>query len=145
MLEVSSAMKGKKPILLVEDDEVDVLTVQRALRDLKVANPLRVAGNGEEALSILRNPEEKMPAIVLLDLNMPRMNGLEFLRVARKEGCVRGIPVAVLTTSRQDRDVIQGFDLAVAGYMVKSVDYRKFGEVMKAIDLYWTLSELPRN
>lgn len=136
-------MRDNKPILLVEDDEVDVLTVQRALRDLKVANPLRVAGNGEEALEILRDPDEARPAIVLLDLNMPRMNGLEFLRIARREGCVRGIPVVVLTTSRQDQDVVQGFDLAVAGYMVKPVDYRKFVEVMRAIDLYWTLSELP--
>lgn len=137
-------MRDNKPILLVEDDEVDVLTVQRALRDLKVANPLRVAGNGEEALEILRDPGEARPAIVLLDLNMPRMNGLEFLRIARREGCVRGIPVVVLTTSRQDQDVVEGFDLAVAGYMVKPVDYRKFVEVMRAIDLYWTLSELPR-
>ena len=127
-------MRSKKPILLVEDDEVDVLTVQRALRELKVSNPLQVAGNGEEALEI-----------ILLDLNMPRMNGLEFLRIARREGSVRGIPVVVLTTSRQDQDVVQGFELAVAGYMVKPVDYRKFVEVMKAIDLYWTLSELPRD
>ncbi len=138
-------MRSKKPILLVEDDEVDVLTVQRALRELKVSNPLQVAGNGEEALEILRNPAALRPAIILLDLNMPRMNGLEFLRIARREGSVRGIPVVVLTTSRQDQDVVQGFELAVAGYMVKPVDYRKFVEVMKAIDLYWTLSELPRD
>ena len=136
-------MRGKKPILLIEDDEVDVLTVQRALRDLKVTNPLRVAGNGEDALEVLRDDAEPRPAIILLDLNMPRMNGLEFLRAAREERVLRGIPVVVLTTSRQDRDVVEGFKLAVAGYMVKPVDYRKFVEVMKAIDLYWTLSELP--
>lgn len=136
-------MRENKPILLVEDDEVDVLTVQRALRDLKVANPLRIAGNGEEALEILRDPEEPRPTIILLDLNMPRMTGLEFLRIARKEKCIRGIPVVVLTTSRQDKDIMEGFELAVAGYMVKPVDYRKFVDVMKAIDHYWTLSELP--
>ena len=136
-------MKTNKPILLVEDDEVDVLTVQRALRDLKVSNPLRVARNGEEALEILRETTGERPAIILLDLNMPRMGGMEFLRTARKQSLGRGIPVIVLTTSRRDRDILEGFDLNVAGYMVKPVDYRKFVDVMKAIDVYWTLSELP--
>lgn len=136
-------MRTNKPILLVEDDEVDVLTVQRALRDLKVANPLKVAGNGEEALEVLRDPAQPRPAIILLDLNMPRMGGLEFLRNARADGSARGVPVVVLTTSRQDKDIFAGFDLNVAGYMVKPVDYRKFVDVMKAIDLYWSLSELP--
>lgn len=137
-------MRGNKPLLLVEDDEVDVLTVRRALRDLRVANELMVAGDGEEALTILRDPERPRPALILLDLNMPRMNGLEFLRAAREEEVARGIPIVVLTTSRQDQDIFEGFDLNVAGYMVKPVDYRKFVEVMQAIDLYWTLSELPR-
>ena len=136
-------MRSKKPILLVEDDEVDVLTVQRALRDLEVENDLVVAGNGEEALEILSNPERALPCIILLDLNMPRMNGLEFLRHIREENTARGVPIVVLTTSRQDRDIVDGFDLNVAGYMVKPVDYRKFVEVIHAIDLYWTLSELP--
>lgn len=136
-------MRTTKPILLVEDDEVDVLTVKRALRDLKVSNPLRVARNGEEALKILADASSERPAIILLDLNMPRMGGMEFLREARSKGYGRGIPVVVLTTSRQDRDILEGFDLNVAGYMVKPVDYRKFVDVMKAIDVYWSLSELP--
>jgi len=136
-------MRTKKPILLVEDDDVDVLTVRRALRELKVANPLAVASNGEEALAVLQDAGAKRPALILLDLNMPRMSGLEFLRQARSDGCAKGIPVVVLTTSRQDQDVVRGFEYNVAGYMVKPVDYRKFVEVMQAIDLYWTLSELP--
>ncbi|MDA8017953.1 MAG: response regulator [Thermoanaerobaculia bacterium] len=138
-------MKTDKPLLLVEDDEVDVLTVRRALKDLEVANELLVASNGEEALEILRNRgQEPKPALVLLDLNMPRMNGLEFLRQARSESLVHGIPVVVLTTSRQDQDILEGFELAVAGYMVKPVDYRKFVEVMATIDRYWSISELPQ-
>ena len=141
--EAENLMRSNKPILLVEDDEVDVLTVQRALRDLKVSNPLTVASNGEEALRLLRDPDEPRPAIILLDLNMPRMGGLEFLRTARSDGSASGVPVIVLTTSRQDKDIFEGFNLNVAGYMVKPVDYRKFVDVMKAIDLYWTLSELP--
>ncbi len=136
-------MRTNKPILLVEDDEVDVLTVRRALKDLDVSSPLAVAANGEEALKLLRNGNSRRPAIILLDLNMPRMSGLEFLRQARAEGCAAGIPIVVLTTSREDRDVVEGFNYNVAGYMIKPVDYAKFVEVMKAIDSYWTLSELP--
>lgn len=138
-------MKTDKPLLLVEDDEVDVLTVRRALRDLDVQNDLLVASNGEEALRLLRErADAPKPALILLDLNMPRMNGLEFLRQARTESLVHGIPVVVLTTSRQDQDILEGFELAVAGYMVKPVDYRKFVEVMSTIDRYWSTSELPR-
>lgn len=138
-----TGMKAQRPILLVEDDEVDVLTVKRSLRDLRVDNELIVAGNGEEALALLRDPKRARPALVLLDLNMPRMNGFEFLREARDQHLLEGIPVVVLTTSRQDQDIFEGFKLNVAGYMVKPVDYRKFVEIMQAIDQYWTLSELP--
>ena len=136
-------MRTNKPILLVEDDEVDVLTVRRALKDLNVSNPLEVAANGEEALARLGNGKGQRPAIILLDLNMPRMSGLEFLRQARADGIATGIPIVVLTTSRQDQDVVEGFNYNVAGYMIKPVDYTKFVEVMQAIDLYWSLSELP--
>ena len=136
-------MRSKKPILLVEDDEVDVMTVRRALRDLEVDNTLMVAGDGEDALEILRDPRRPQPCIILLDLNMPRMNGLEFLRVVRRENHARGVPIVVLTTSRQDRDIVDGFELNVAGFMVKPVDYQRFVEVIHAIDLYWSLSELP--
>jgi CheY-like chemotaxis protein len=140
-----TGMKAQRPILLVEDDEVDVLTVKRSLRDLRVDNELVVAGNGEEALALLRDPKRTRPALVLLDLNMPRMNGFEFLREARDHHLLEGIPVVVLTTSRQDQDIFEGFKLNVAGYMVKPVDYRKFVEIMQAIDQYWTLSELPNS
>ncbi|MEM1205656.1 MAG: response regulator [Acidobacteriota bacterium] len=136
-------MRSNKPLLLVEDDEVDVLTVKRALRDLGISNSLLVAGNGEDALSLLRDPATPRPSLILLDLNMPRMNGIEFLREGRRDATLRGIPVVVLTTSNQDQDIFEGFDLNVAGYMLKPVDYKKFVEVMRAIDSYWTLSELP--
>ncbi len=136
-------MRTNKPILLVEDDEVDVLTVRRALKDLNVSNPLAVAANGEEALRRLGDGKAQRPAIILLDLNMPRMSGLEFLKAVRGDGSANGIPIVVLTTSRQDQDVVEGFNYNVAGYMIKPVDYTKFVEVMQAIDLYWTLSELP--
>jgi CheY-like chemotaxis protein len=136
-------LRCKRTILLVEDDTVDAMTVKRALRDLNIANPLAVVGNGEEALDYLRNPANERPCIILLDLNMPRMNGIEFLRVAKESNQLRTIPVIVLTTSREDQDKIESFDLGVGGYMVKPVDYQQFVEVVRTIDLYWTLSELP--
>lgn len=136
-------MRGTRPILLVEDDEVDQMTIQRALREIHVTNRLDIVGNGEEAITFLRDPAHDRPGIILLDLNMPRMNGVEFLRTVKADPALKGIPVIVLTSSREERDRIESFNLCVAGYMVKPVDYRQFVEVVRTIDLYWTLSELP--
>lgn len=136
-------MKNHKPILLVEDDLVDAMTIRRALKELKVMNPLDVAGNGEEALAHLRNTEISLPCIILLDLNMPRMGGLEFLEIIKQDVVLRRIPVIVLTSSREEQDRIRSFEQSVAGYMVKPVDYEQFVDVVKTIDLYWTLSEMP--
>ncbi len=132
-------MSAAGPILLVEDDEVDVLTVKRTFRDLKISNPLTLAGNGEEALALLRDPEQPRPVIILLDLNMPRMNGFEFLHAAREDGVTDGVPIVVLTSSRYDQNLVEGANPLVAGYMIKPVDYHKFVDVMRAIDLSWTL------
>ncbi len=136
-------MNNKIPILLAEDDKVDAMTVKRALRDLKVTNPLIVVENGEDALEYLRDPNKAKPGIILLDLNMPKMNGIEFLEIAKKDDKIKRIPVVVLTTSKEDQDKIESFNLGVAGYMIKPVDYLQFVEVVKTIHLYWTLSELP--
>ncbi len=135
-------MRPNTPILLVEDDEVDLMTVRRALTEIHITNPLQIAGNGEDALAILRDPANKRPGIILLDLNMPRMNGVEFLRIIKADAELKRIPVVVLTSSREEQDRVESFDLGVAGYMIKPVDYRQFVEVVRAIDLYWTLSEL---
>lgn len=136
-------MNGNKPILLVEDDEVDVMTIRRALKDVKVLNPLTVAGNGEEALEYLRDPGKTRPCVILLDLNMPRMNGIEFLKERGTNAMLKSIPVVVLTSSREEQDMVQSFSLGVAGYMLKPVDYRQFVETIRVIDLYWTLSQFP--
>jgi len=136
-------MKNEKTILLVEDDIVDMMSVKRALKDLQVTNALFHVENGEEALEFLRDPANEKPAIILLDLNMPKMNGHEFLAVIKKDEELKRIPVIVLTTSRGELDKVQSFDLGVAGYMIKPVDYQQFVEVMRTIRLYWTLSELP--
>lgn len=133
-----------KPILLVEDDQVDVMTVKRALKEIKVTNPMVTLENGEAALKYLRDPKNEMPCIILLDLNMPIMNGIEFLQVMKHDDRLKRIPVIMLTTSEEQQDKIHSFDLGVAGYMAKPVDYRQFVEVMRTIDAYWTISEVPQ-
>ena len=131
-------------ILLVEDDEVDVLNVRRSFDKNKITNPLYVAFNGIQALDMLRKGEvPKHRRLVLLDLNMPRMNGIEFLRELRSDHELRSIPVVVLTTSDAERDKIEAFDLNVAGYLVKPVTFPGFAELMATLNKYWTLVDMP--
>lgn len=138
-------MQSSKPILLVEDDCVDVLTVQRALKELDVANPLISTGDGEEALEYLQDNAKTKPCMILLDLNMPRMSGMEFMEIAKSDESLKTIPIIVFTTSNTEQDIAKSFELGAAGYMVKSVDYSEFIEMIKTIDSYWSLSELPQN
>ncbi len=131
-------------MLLVEDDEVDVMNVRRAFRKNNICNPLWVAGNGVEALEILRGSE--MPAerrLVLLDLNMPRMNGIEFLRELRADEALAPTPVVVLTTSDDERDRVEAYHLNVAGYILKPVTFASFVETMATLNKYWSLVEMP--
>jgi CheY-like chemotaxis protein len=131
-------------ILLVEDDEVDVMNVRRAFERNKILNPLYVAADGIHALAMLRNggvPSARR--MVLLDLNMPRMNGIEFLRELRADPQLHSIPVVVLTTSNDDRDRIDAFNLNVAGYLLKPVTFVNFVELMATLNKYWSLVELP--
>lgn len=133
-----------KPILLVEDDQVDAMTVKRALKELHVTNPLVHVENGEEALAFLVAPDQERPCIILLDLNMPVMNGVEFLQRIKQDHNLKATPVVVLTTSEEQQDKVDSFNLGVAGYMAKPVDYRQFVEVMRSINSYWTISEMPQ-
>ena len=131
-------------ILLIEDDQVDVMNVKRAFDRNRIVNPLYVAGDGIEGLEMLRNgkvPRDRR--IVLLDLNMPRMNGIEFLRELRADPRLLNTPVVVLTTSNDDRDKIDAYNLNVAGYLLKPVTFINFVEVMAALNKYWTLVEFP--
>lgn len=133
---------SNRPILLVEDDVVDVMTIRRALKELRVTNRVDHAEHGEAALAHLDGSGER-PCIILLDLNMPVMNGLEFLQAIKQDSRYRALPVIMLTTSEEHKDKLRSFDLGVAGYMAKPVDYRQFVEMMRSINLYWTISELP--
>lgn len=131
-------------ILLVEDDEVDVMNVKRAFEKAHVVNPLYVAGNGLEALEMLRGttiPQERR--LVLLDLNMPKMNGIEFLEALRADPALSSTSVVVLTTSNDDQDKIDAYNLNVAGYLLKPVTFSNFCERMATLDKYWTLVEMP--
>ena len=135
-------------ILLVEDDKVDVMNVQRSFKKANITNPLYVASNGLEALLILRDESEtvKMPntrRLILLDLNMPKMGGIEFLEALRADPNLRATPVIVLTTSNQERDRVEAYNLNVAGYILKPVTFINFAEVMAALNRYWTLCEIP--
>jgi CheY-like chemotaxis protein len=131
-------------ILLVDDDEVDVMNVQRAFEKNRLTNPIHVAGNGIEALQKLR--DGSIPStrrLVLLDLNMPRMNGIEFLRSLRSDPNLQHTSVVVLTTSNEDRDKIDAYRLNVAGYLLKPVTFTSFADLMSALNKYWTLVEMP--
>ncbi len=136
-------MRNSKPILLVEDDKVDAMTVKRAFRDLDVSRPVIVSVNGEKALQYLNDHNNIKPEIMLLDLNMPRMNGLELLKTLKSDSELAKIPVIVLTTSSSENDVVESFRLGASGYFVKPVDYEEFMTGLKTVNLYWSLSELP--
>ena len=133
-------MKPNDLILLAEDDTLDQKAVQRAFRDLRIANPLKIVSNGEEALTYLRLPSASLPSLILLDLNMPRMNGLELLKIMKEDAVLKKIPVIVLTTSCEDRDRRKSFELNAAGYMLKPIEYKDFIEIIRTVYNYWRAS-----
>ena len=131
-------------ILLVEDDEVDVMNVRRAFERNRLTNALFVAGNGLEALAMLK--EKQIPRdrrLVLLDLNMPKMNGIEFLEALRADPELSDTPVVVLTTSNDDQDKHDAYNLNVAGYLLKPVTFNSFCDRMATLDRYWAQVEMP--
>ncbi len=134
-------------ILLVEDDAVEVMAVRRAFRDNKIANPLFVAGDGIEALAMLRaEPGAQAvpkPNLILLDLNMPRMNGFEFLEEIRRDPNLHTAIVFVLTTSSADQDRTAAYNQHVAGYIVKANVGDDFFPMVTLLDAYWKLVEFP--
>ena len=135
-------------ILLVEDDEVDVMNVRRAFRKGNIKNPLYVATNGLEALEILRGGSHHFPEmpperrLIVLDLNMPKMGGIEFLQVLRADPQLRATPVVVLTTSNNDQDRLRAYNLNVSGYLLKPVTFATFVELMTTLNQYWALCEM---
>ncbi len=138
-------MTGKQVnVLLVEDDEVDVMLIQRAFKDAKVGNPFIVAGDGMEALEKLRDSDTvPRPYLILLDINMPRMNGHEFLEEIRQDEDLKDSIVFVLTTSKADEDKFKAYQKNIAGYLVKDNVGEGFLDAVKLLDSYWRIVEFP--
>jgi CheY-like chemotaxis protein len=134
-------------IFLVEDDEVDVMAVKRALKDLKIANPFFRATDGIDALEMLRgeNGKKKLPRpyLVLLDLNMPRMGGLEFLEELRKDPDLRRSVVFVMTTSAAEEDRVRAYDKCISGYVLKHSAAHSFIDAVTMLEHYWRVVEFP--
>ena len=135
-------------ILLVDDDDLDVQNVKRAFKKNNIQSSLRVASDGQEALDVLRGQGSQAPfpphrRLVLLDLNMPRMSGIEFLRELRSDADLKTTTVVVLTTSDDNYDRIEAYKLNVAGYLIKPITLTSFIDMMSALNHYWTVNELP--
>jgi CheY-like chemotaxis protein len=134
-------------ILLVEDDEVDIMNVQRAFKKNNIGNPLYLARNGLEALEVLRGNDPAVlipsPRVILLDINMPKMGGIEFLTELRKHPELKSISVFVMTTSNEESDKIAAYDLNVAGYILKPLSFEGFSSALAILNHYWHLCEMP--
>jgi len=135
---------SSRKILLIEDNSDDILLTKRALERAHVANVLEVAADGIEALEYLRaegkysgRDKRDLPVVVLLDLKMPRMGGLEFLRIVREDGFLRLLPIVVLTSSKEEQDVIESYSLGANSYIQKPVDFDQFVKAIQTLGLYW--------
>lgn len=136
-------MSREVSILLVDDDDVDIMAVKRAFKKLRIANPIHVVHNGTEALEVLRATEVKRPRLVLLDLDMPIMGGLEFLDALRSDDTLEDTVVFVLTTSEAEEDRVAAYRKHVAGYMVKSRIEEEFVAKLSMLETYWKVVQLP--
>jgi CheY-like chemotaxis protein len=130
-------------ILVAEDDELDRMNIQRAFDRAHIVNPLLFAIDGVEALKLIDSNELKQPAIILLDINMPRMNGMEFLQILRNKEGWQNVPVIVLTTSSAEKDIVAAYNLKISGYVVKPMEFTGFIDAITTIESYWALNEFP--
>ncbi|WP_454781619.1 response regulator [Legionella sp. WA2022007384] len=134
--------------MLVDDDEIDIKDMQRTFKKNKINNPLHVATNGIDALNKLLgiNGEKKLtptPKIILLDINMPKMNGIEFMKTLRTNKQLKSLLIFILTTSNSEKDKIDAYNLNAAGYIVKPFQISDFMEVISSLHHYWNLLEFP--
>ena len=133
------------PILLVEDNPIDLDLTLRAFSTRRLANPIQVARDGEEALAFIPRWEkgEALPVVILLDLNLPKVNGLEVLKVLKNHPDFKTIPIVILTTSSESSDMKSAYQLGVNSYIIKPVDFDKFVDIAKQIELYWNVINKP--
>jgi two-component system, response regulator len=136
-------MMKPKIILLVEDNPSDIALTQRALAKSRIANEIVVAEDGQEALDYLAQNVNELPALVLLDLKLPRVDGLEVLRQIRANARTSRLPVVILTTSQEEQDIAQGYDLGANSYIRKPVDFGQFTQSIEELGLYWLVINEP--
>jgi CheY-like chemotaxis protein len=138
-------MLGRLPVLLVEDDPIYVANLERAFARCRIPNRLMSAANGEEALELLRSGPTRapLPGLILLDLNMPVMNGFEFLEIQKSDRDLRRIPVVVVTSSCQESDRRRSYELGAAGFLTKPLEFDAFVSMVDTIHRYWSLCEEP--
>ena len=139
---MGSLISDDRPVLLVDDDAVDVMTVKRAFRQMGVISQLVVKGDGEEALEYLKSTPV-LPRVILLDLNMPRMNGLEFLQEIKSDEAFSALPVIVLSTSGENNDVSACFRNSVVAYIVKQHSQDEFVRELRIYNTYWITDTQP--
>jgi CheY-like chemotaxis protein len=137
-------MNNNDPLLLIEDNLIDVMNLKRGLKDIGAKNPLYVCSDGEVGVKFLQDSRNPKPVLIILDLHMPRMSGIEFLKIvkASPDWCI--IPVIILTASQEESDLIASFELSVAGYIIKSLNYSDFVNNLSIIYRYWLLNETPQ-
>ena len=131
----------KLKILLIEDDTIEVMKLKRAITKLEMDHELIEAKNGEEALAILKN-QNILPDIIFLDLNMPKINGLEFLKILKEDSILRFLPTIMLTTSSNRKDILACYNIGVAGYIIKPLKYDHYVEKIDSALNYWSMNEL---
>ncbi len=134
-------MQKKLTILLIEDDQIEVMKFNRILSKIDSKHRVIEANNGEEALNILSNKDD-LPNIILLDLNMPKINGIEFLKILKKDEVLKYLPTVVLTTSNNQKDMLECYKIGIAGYMVKPLKYEDYQSKLIKVLSYWSANEL---
>lgn len=134
---------NRLPILLVEDNPDDVALTQRALKKAKIANELVVARDGAEAIELLHGARVLRPALILLDLKLPKMSGFEVLKKIRAAEATRLLPVVILTSSKEESDLQNGYASGANSYVRKPVDFQEFSEAVERLGLFWLLVNEP--
>jgi CheY-like chemotaxis protein len=134
-------MNDSLKILLIEDDTIEVMKFNRVVKTLELPHRIIEAANGEVALTLLENKNE-LPNIIVLDLNMPKINGIEFLKILKQHAELKYIPAIILTTSNNSRDVLECYRIGIAGYIVKPLKYEDYVTRIQSLLMYWSQNEL---
>ncbi|HEY5688240.1 MAG TPA: response regulator [Yeosuana sp.] len=128
-------------ILLIEDDMIEIMKLNRVISTLKLPHKLMEANNGEDALNLLKE-KDNIPDIILLDLNMPKINGIEFLKILKNDNYLKYIPTIILTTSNNKKDLLECFEIGIAGYILKPLKYEDYIVKIEKLLAYWSINEL---